>query len=180
MWCDAGPLRLSKIHGRVLTTLFNAIVRFPKGIELSISFVVRGKVTKQPFHHFDKNVFSLLQMIRPLVRWLGTLHQKRPITLKGIFLSRVPTEIIERNCDWACRGEYVRFLIQLRRKIWFQMLTIWSYYLLHRQIDRVQSGAYFNVGDVFVYTLALCSVPIFKKKTLYGDFWEKLPKFSLQ
>ena len=101
----AQPLRLSKIHGRVLTTLFNAIVCFPKGIELSISFVVRGKVTKQPFHHFDKNVFSLspLQMIRPLVRWLGTLHQKRPITLKGIFLSRVPTEIIERNCDWACR-----------------------------------------------------------------------------
>ena len=72
--CRAGqPLRLSKIHGRVLTTLFNAIVCFPKGIELSISFVVRGKVTKQPFHHFDKNVFSLLslflllQMIRPLL-----------------------------------------------------------------------------------------------------------------
>ena len=65
----AQPLRLSKIHGRVLTTLFNAIVCFPKGIELSISFVVRGKVTKQPFHHFDKNVFSLspLQMIRPLL-----------------------------------------------------------------------------------------------------------------
>ena len=61
----AQPLRLSKIHGRVLTTLFNAIVCFPKGIELSISFVVRGKVTKQPFHHFDKNVFSLLSFSSP-------------------------------------------------------------------------------------------------------------------
>ena len=60
MWCDAGPLRLSKIHGRVLTTLFNAIVCFPKGIELSISFVVLGKVTKQPFHHFDKNALQTL------------------------------------------------------------------------------------------------------------------------